>query len=134
MCYPVFPIGMCPEVPSFPFKQIRNRFKFLSLLTSKEAIDALNHVRTECGRVVSMHLFHHSGVTKHLKLEEFQLAQSQATIQVCVCVCVCLYVYSRALTRFNVLLCNIDKFFVFSTFHVEMRYRFHCALTRFRPI
>ena len=83
---------MCPEVPSFPFKQIRNRFKFLSLLTSKEAIDALNHVRTECGRVVSMHLFHHSGVTKHLKLEEFQLAQSQATIQVCACVCVCLCV------------------------------------------
>ncbi|XP_065895241.1 dynein axonemal heavy chain 1-like isoform X2 [Dysidea avara] len=74
--------GMCPEVPSFPYKQIRNRFKFLSLLTSKEAIDALSHVRTECGRVVSMHLFHHSGVTKHLKLEEFQQAQSQATIQV----------------------------------------------------
>ena len=83
---------MCPEVPSFPYKQIRNRFKFLSLLTSKEAIDALSHVRTECGRVVSMHLFHHSGVTKHLKLEEFQQAQSQATIQVCLCVCMCVCV------------------------------------------
>ena len=82
-----FCLGMCPEVPSFPYKQIRNRFKFLSLLTSKEAIDSLNHVRTECGRVVSMHLFHHSGATKHLKLEEFQLAQSQATIQVCVRIC-----------------------------------------------
>ena len=76
-------VGMCSDVPAFPFKQVRNHFKFLSLLTSKEAIEALNHVRAECGRVASMHLFHHSGVTKHLRLEEFQQAQSQATMMVC---------------------------------------------------
>ena len=75
-------VGMCSDVPAFPYKQVRNRFKFLSLLTSKEAIEALNHVRAECGRVACMHLFHHSGVTKHLRLEEFQQAQSQATMMV----------------------------------------------------
>ena len=75
--------GMCSDVPAFPFKQVHNHFKFLSLLTSKEAIEALNHVRAECGRVANMHLFHHSGVTKHLRLEEFQQAQSQATMMVC---------------------------------------------------
>ena len=73
---------MCSDVPAFPFKQVRNHFKFLSLLTSKEAIEALNHVRAECDRVATMHLFHHSGVTKHLRLEEFQQAQSQATMMV----------------------------------------------------
>ena len=75
-------VGMCSDVPGFPYKEVRNRFKFLSLLTSKEAIEALNHVRAECGRVAYMHLFHHSGVTKHLRLEEFQQAQSQATMMV----------------------------------------------------
>ena len=73
---------MCSDVPAFPYKEVRNRFKFLSLLTSKEAIEALNHVRAECGRVATLHLFHHSGVTKHLRLEEFQQAQSQATMMV----------------------------------------------------
>ena len=95
-------VGMCSDVPVFPYKEVRNRFKFLSLLTSKEAIEALNHVRAECGRVACMHLFHHSGVTKHLRLEEFQQAQSQATMMVhiyyintcaCIHISICIYVY-----------------------------------------
>ena len=84
---------MCSDVPAFPFKQVRNHFKFLSLLTSKEAIEALNHVRAECGRVATMHLFHHSGVTKHLRLEEFQQAQSQATMMVCNILCMYIRTY-----------------------------------------
>ena len=95
-------VGMCSDVPVFPYKEVRNRFKFLSLLTSKEAIEALNHVRAECGRVACMHLFHHSGVTKHLRLEEFQQAQSQATMMVhiyyintyaCIHLSLCTYVH-----------------------------------------
>ena len=37
----------------------------------------------ECGRVCDMSLFH-TGATKHLKLEEFDSAQQQASIQVCI--------------------------------------------------
>ena len=84
-------IGMCSDVPAFPFKQVRNHFKFLSLLTSKEAIEALNHVRAECDRVATIHLFHHSGVTKHLRLEEFQQAQSQATMMVRMYIITCVH-------------------------------------------
>ena len=69
-------------MPAFLYKEVRNRFKFLSLLTSNEAIEAINHIRAKCGQVANLHLFHHSGVTKHLRLEDFQQAQSQATMMV----------------------------------------------------
>lgn len=68
-------------MPTFPFEKIRKKFRFLSLTTSSEAISVLEHVRVECGRVCAMSLFH-TGVSKHLKLEEFDQAQQQASMQV----------------------------------------------------
>ena len=73
--------GKHPEVPPFPFKSIKKKFHFLSLTTSPEAISVLEHVRVECGKVCAMSLFH-TGVSKHLKLEEFDQAQHQASMQV----------------------------------------------------
>ena len=73
--------GKHPEVPPFPFQDIRKKFRFLSLTTSSEAISVLEHIRVECGKVCAMSLFH-TGVSKHLKLEEFDLAQQQASMQV----------------------------------------------------
>ena len=73
--------GKYPEVPPFPFELIKKKFRFLSLTTSPEAISVLEHVRVECGKVCAMSLFH-TGVSKHLKLEEFDQAQHQASMQV----------------------------------------------------
>ena len=72
---------MHPDVPSFPYKEARDKFRFLSLTTSLEAIKVLEHLRVECQRVSSMVLFH-TGTSKHLKLEEYDQAQQQATTQV----------------------------------------------------
>jgi hypothetical protein len=77
---------MHPDVPSFPYQQAKEKFQFLSLTTSQEAIRVLEHVRVECMRVCNMALFH-TGTSKHLRLEEFDQAQQQATTQVCLCVC-----------------------------------------------
>ena len=41
----------------------------------------MEHVRVECGRVCGMSLFH-TGVSKHLKLAEFDQSQQQASVQV----------------------------------------------------
>ena len=41
----------------------------------------MEHVRMECGRVCGMSLFH-TGVSKHLKLAEFDQSQQQASVQV----------------------------------------------------
>ena len=41
----------------------------------------MEHVRVECGRVCGMNLFH-TGVSKHLKLPEFDQSQQQASVQV----------------------------------------------------
>ena len=73
--------GKHPEVPPFPFESIKKKFRFLSLTTSPEAISVLEHVRMECRKVCAMSLFH-TGVSKHLKLEEFDQAQHQASMQV----------------------------------------------------
>lgn len=73
--------GKCPDVPSYPFKKMRERFQFLSLMTNTEVIEAMNSVRVENGKVTDMSLFH-TGGGKHLLLEEFDQTQSQATIQV----------------------------------------------------
>lgn len=74
-------VGKCPDIPSYPFKEVRDKFQFLSLQTSTEVIKALCHVRDECGKVTDMNLFH-TGGGKHLRLEEFDQTQSQATMQV----------------------------------------------------
>ena len=81
-------LGKCPDMPSFPFEKVRLKFKFLSLLTSPEVVHALVRVKEECGKVSDMSLFH-TGSGKPLKLEEFDQAQSQASMQVCtVCTCI----------------------------------------------
>ena len=41
----------------------------------------MEHVRMECGRVCGMSLFH-TGISKHLKLAEFDQSQQQASVQV----------------------------------------------------
>ena len=76
-----YTVGKCPDIPSYPFKEVRDKFQFLSLQTSPEVIKALCHVREECGKVTDMNLFH-TGGGKHLRLEEFDQTQSQATMQV----------------------------------------------------
>ena len=48
---------------------------------SPEAVAVLEHVRVECGKVGGMNLFH-TGVGKHLKLEEFEQTQQQASMHV----------------------------------------------------
>ena len=73
--------GRHSDVPKFPFRKIRDRFRFLSLLTSPEVLSVLENVREECGRVSGMATFH-TGVGKHLKLEEFEQTQQQAAAQV----------------------------------------------------
>ena len=74
-------IGKHSDVSPFRFKEIRNCFYFLSLTMSPEAINVMEHVRVECGKVCGMTLFH-TGVSKHLKLEEFDQSQQQASMHV----------------------------------------------------
>ena len=69
------------DVPDYPFDEQYDSFAFNSLLTRDEAIQAVGKVRTECNKVSGMSLFH-VPTTKHMKLEEFEQAQAQATSQV----------------------------------------------------
>ena len=92
--------GKNPDVPSFPYEEVRKKFQFLSLLTSTEVIDAMVKIREECGHVNDMSLFL-TGSGKPLKLEEFDQAQGQASMQVSVymyivhiCTCTCVYMYA----------------------------------------
>ena len=78
---PVPPQGMCADVPPFPFQDARERFQFLTLFTSLEAVEVVVHVRSECSKVMEMNLFH-TGGGKPLKLEEFETTQLQACNQV----------------------------------------------------
>lgn len=80
-CYILFLLGKHPDVPPFPFDKIRQKFKFLSLLTFPEVISALVSIKEECERLSDMSLFH-TGTGKPLKLEEFDQAQGQASMQV----------------------------------------------------
>ena len=75
------PPGKHSDVPPFPIERVRERLGFLCLLTSPEAIKVMEHVRVECEKVCGMTLFH-TGVSKHLKLEEFEQTQQQASTQV----------------------------------------------------
>ncbi|XP_019911214.2 dynein heavy chain 1, axonemal [Esox lucius] len=72
--------GLVP-VPPHPFEKNRAAFAFHSLLTKPEVISALSRVRGECNRVAAMSLFYVT-FTKSLRLEEFELAQSQTHAQV----------------------------------------------------
>ena len=73
--------GKSPNVPPFPYEEVRQKFQFLSLLTSTEVIDAMVRIKEECGRVSDMALFL-TGSGKPLKLEEFDQAQGQTSTQV----------------------------------------------------
>ncbi|KAM6980842.1 dynein axonemal heavy chain 1 [Aplochiton taeniatus] len=69
------------SIPPYPFEKNRAAFAFSSLLTKPEVISALSKVRAECNRVSAMSLFHVT-FTKSLRLEEFELTQSQTQAQV----------------------------------------------------
>jgi len=72
--------GCILEVPAYDFDGQYYSFSFVSLLTRKEAIDALSKVRVECNRVCAMSLFQIPN--KHMKLDEFEQTQTQQTSQV----------------------------------------------------
>lgn len=68
-------------VPKYPFREQKEDFTFVSLLTRSEVITALNKVRAECNKVTAMSLFH-SNLSKYSRLEEFEQIQSQTLSQV----------------------------------------------------
>jgi dynein heavy chain len=72
--------GCVTDVPEYDFDGQYYNFSFVSLLTRKEAIDALSRVRVECNRVAAMSLFQIQN--KHMKLEEFEQTQTQQIAQV----------------------------------------------------
>lgn len=74
------PTGLV-SVPKYPFREQKEHFTFVSLFTRPEVITALNKVRAECNKVITMSLFH-SNLSKHSRLEEFEQIQSQMFSQV----------------------------------------------------
>ncbi|XP_076985169.1 dynein axonemal heavy chain 1 isoform X1 [Tamandua tetradactyla] len=68
-------------VPKYPFREQKEDFTFVSLLTRPEVITALSKVRAECNKVTALALFH-STLSKYSRLEEFEQIQSQAFSQV----------------------------------------------------
>jgi dynein heavy chain len=72
--------GCVVDIPDYDFDNQFYNFSFVSLLTRKEAIDGLTKVKVECNKVASMSLFQIPN--KHMKLEEFEQAQTQQTYQV----------------------------------------------------
>ena len=77
----MYVLGCCLDVPEYPFDDQYDSFAFNSLLTREESIQGIGKVRTECNKVAAMSLFH-IPTTKHMKIEEFEQTQSQATSQV----------------------------------------------------
>ena len=75
--------GCITEIPEYPFDEQYDNFAFNSLLTREEAIQAIGKVGTECNDVAAKSLFH-VPTTKHMRLEEFEQTQSQATSHVSV--------------------------------------------------
>jgi dynein heavy chain len=73
-------IGCSEDVPIYDFDSQHYNFSFVSLLTRKEAIDALSKVKVECNRVSSMSMFQIPN--KHLKLDEFEQTQTQQISQI----------------------------------------------------
>ena len=74
-------LGCSLDVPEYPFDEQYDSFAFNSLLTKEESINAIGKVRTEANKVAGMSLFH-VPTAKHMRLEEFEQTQSQATSQV----------------------------------------------------
>ena len=58
---------------------ILSLLQFISLLTSKPAIDALKLVRTECDYVINNLSLLQKNIPKHVKLEEFESMQVNQT-------------------------------------------------------
>ena len=71
--------GCIQEVPHYEFDTSFYNFSFVSLLTRREAIEALCRVKVECNRAGGMSLFQIPN--KHMKLEEFEQTQTQQTSQ-----------------------------------------------------
>lgn len=71
----------CVSIPGNAFEENRTAFASISLLTKPEVICVLSKIRAECNRVAAMSLFHVT-FTKPLRLEEFELTQSQRYGQV----------------------------------------------------
>uniref|UniRef100_H0V0D2 Dynein axonemal heavy chain 1 n=1 Tax=Cavia porcellus TaxID=10141 RepID=H0V0D2_CAVPO len=69
------------SVPKYPFREQKEDFTFVSLLTRPEVITALSKVRAKCNKVTSMSLFH-STLSKYSRLEEFEQIQLQTLSQV----------------------------------------------------
>ncbi|XP_008850074.1 dynein heavy chain 1, axonemal [Nannospalax galili] len=69
------------SIPKYPFREQKEDFTFVTLLTRPEVITALSKVRAECNKVTSMLLFH-SSLSKYSRLEEFEQIQSQTIFQV----------------------------------------------------
>ena len=74
------PKGCISEVPVYDFDSQFYNFSFVSLLTRKEAIDALSKVRVECNKVNAMSLFQIPN--KYMKLDEFEQTQNQQISQI----------------------------------------------------
>jgi hypothetical protein len=72
--------GCISEVPFYDFDKQFYNFSFVSLLTRKESIDALNKSRVECNRVSAMSMFQIPN--KYMKIEEFEQTQTQQIAQV----------------------------------------------------
>ncbi len=93
--------GCSVDVPEYPFDEQYDSFAFNSLLTRQESIQAIGLVGTECNKVAAMSLFH-IPTAKHMRLEEFEQTQSQATSHVSTSV------KGRRAPLFSVLDTNID--------------------------
>lgn len=70
------------DIPHYDFDGQYYNLSFVSLLKRREAIEGLSKVRVECNKVAAMSLFQIPN--KHMKLEEFEQAQTQQTFQVCI--------------------------------------------------
>ena len=71
----------CALVPAFPFDDRFGKFAFSTVLTLRETIKALEHIRAECNKVTAMSLLN-TQLSKAMRLEEFEQTQGQATSQV----------------------------------------------------
>lgn len=72
--------GCIIEIPKYDFDKQYYDFSFVSLLTKKEAIEALRRVKFECNHVSSMSLFQIP--VKAMKIDEFEQSQNQQISQV----------------------------------------------------
>jgi dynein heavy chain, axonemal len=67
------------EIPKFDFDKKFDEFAFHSLLTRAEAIQAVCKTQYECMEVRNKSLFQ-VPLTKHMRIEEFEQTQAQATL------------------------------------------------------